>query len=490
MDDPIRIPIAAVPAAIAGLERPLVVDLDGSLVHSDTTLEAFLAASRSPLALIRAIWALRDGRAAFKRQLAAAVTLNPAHLPYNAPLLTYLRAEHAAGRALVLATGADRATADAVADHLRLFDRVLASDGQTNMTGKNKLAAISRYLDGAPFTYIGNSGTDLGVWCGAAGAICVNARPKVVRAAAMLTTVEREFSAPPGGARLLLRAMRPHQWVKNLLVFVPLVAAHAIGDIPGWLAAIAMFVAFCCAASAIYLANDLTDLAADRRHPTKMHRPFASGVLPLPIGLIAAPLLMLLGIALSLAAGAFPTLLAYGALSVGYSLWLKTQPLVDVFALAALYGLRLLAGGAASGYPVSLWLLAFSSFLFLGLALIKRVAELMALPPGAMMRAAGRGYRAGDLPILQLMGVASSFVASMVLALYVQSELASAAGRQLTPSWIIVPAVLFWECRMWLVTARGEMHDDPVVYAARDWVSWFVAIGCFAVLLFDRLIGT
>jgi 4-hydroxybenzoate polyprenyltransferase len=282
--------------------------------------------------------------------------------------------------------------------------------------------------------------------------------------------------------------MRPHQWLKNLLVFVPLLTARAITDLAGWGEALTMFVAFCCTASGIYLLNDLFDLAADRQHPKKSQRPFASGDLPLHMGLIVAPLLMLTGFVFGAAVSVLPVLLLYAAVSCAYSLWLKSYPLVDVFVLAALYGMRLLAGGIATGYHVSLWLFAFSSFLFLGLAIVKRVAELKTLPLGAQRQAAGRGYHAEDLPILQLMGVASSFVASLVLALYVQSELTLPGNREPTLSWVIVPLVLFWECRIWFATSRGRMNDDPIVFAARDWVSWVIASCCFGVVLLDQVI--
>ncbi len=400
-----------------------------------------------------------------------------------------MREQQEAGRLIVLATASDRKTAQAVAHHLDLFDRVLASDGRTNLSGNAKLAAIRDSIGDVPFAYVGNSRSDLAVWQAAERGVCVNARPRVARAAARATLIERSFAAEAAWPVALLRAIRPHQWVKNLLVFVPLVAARAIGDLGGWVNATAMFVAFCCTASGIYLVNDLTDLAADRQHPNKRQRPFASGALPLHIGLVAAPLLMLIGFGLSAAVGALPVLLCYAACSCAYSLWLKSRPLVNVFLLAALYTMRLLAGGFATGYHVSLWLLAFSSFLFLGLAMVKRVAELKALPPGEKRCAAGRGYRAEDRQIIELMGVASSFVASLVLALYVQNELASAIGRRPTLSWIIVPLVLFWECRIWLATSRGEMNDDPIVFAARDWVSWMVAFCCFGLLLLDHLVG-
>ena len=490
MDDVVRTSLAAAcrdePREVG---RPLVVDMDGSLVRTDTLLECVLALAGRPLRLLRALCALWYGKARLKQELAAAANLDAATLPYHRPLLAYLHDQQAKGRSLVLATGADRRTAQAVAQHLDLFDRVLASDGKNNLSGSNKLAAIRDSI-GTPFTYIGDSRKDLKVWCGAASGICVGAPPRLARAAAKATVIERAFPAETAWPAALMRAIRPHQWVKNLLVFVPLVAARAVGDWVGWADAMIMFLAFCCTASGFYLVNDLFDLDADRRHPTKSKRPFASGALPLHVGLIAAPLLVLTGFALSFAVGALPLLLLYALCSCAYSVWLKSQPLVDVFMLAALYGLRLLAGGVATGYHVSLWLLAFSSFLFLSLAMVKRVAELMILPPGDKRCAAGRGYRADDLPIMQLMGVAASFVASLVLALYVQTELASAVGRQPTLSWIIVPLVLFWECRVWLATSRGRMHDDPVVFAVRDWASWVVGGCCVAVLLLDNLAHT
>jgi 4-hydroxybenzoate polyprenyltransferase len=468
----------------------LIVDMDGSLVRSDTSLECVVALARRPLALLRAFATWPGGRARVKAELAMAAGLDPARLPYHKELLAHLRDEQAAGRALVLATGADRRIATAVAQHLDMFDAVLASDGKTNLTGAAKLAAIrSRFGVATAFTYVGNSRADLAVWREAGGAICVNAPVSVVRAAAQATTLERSFASEAGWLRPLLRAIRPHQWAKNLLVFVPLVAARAIDDLAGWGAALVAFAAFCATASSVYLINDLLDLAADRQHASKSRRPFASGALPLHIGLIAAPLLLLAGFALSATVGALPLLLLYVILAWAYSLWLKSLALVDVFLLAALYGLRLLSGGVATGHRVSLWLLAFSSFLFLSLAIVKRVAELTALPAGARAATAGRGYRADDVPILQLMGVASSFIAALVLALYVQSELVGGVMKRPTISWIIVPLVLFWECRVWLTTARGGMHEDPVVFAARDWVSWVVAITCFGVLLLDGMIG-
>jgi len=483
--------------------HPLVVDLDGSLVRTDTLIEGFVAALSHPLKLARALLALWRGRAAFKAALAEIVPLDPALLPYNRELLAFLRDEQKRGRPLVLATAADRKIALAIAQHLDLFDAVLASDGGVNLAGRAKLAAIEEMLCRSDFSYVGNEGRDLIVWRDAASAITVDASPRLLRAVAQIAPIERSFSRDPARALAILRAMRPHQWVKNLLVLVPLVTARALGDIGGWGAAFLTFWAFSLTASGIYLVNDLCDLAADRQHPQKSARPFASGVLPPQIGLIVAPLLVIAGFSLGAASGTWPVLAIYVGLSLGYSFFLKSQPMIDVFVLAALYTIRLIGGGIATGYAVSTWLLAFSSFLFLALAIVKRVAELQAmakrerrgparLEGGARRdegKVAGRSYRAGDLHTLELMGVAASFVTSLVLALYVQSEMMPAGNHRPTLAWGIVPLILFWQCRVWFVTLRGEMHHDPIVYAARDWVSWVVTLASFAMLLLSSKVA-
>ena len=489
--------------AVSDDRPPLVVDLDGSLVQTDTLVECFVAALRHPVRLARALLALRRGKAALKAALANIAAPDAALLPYNRALLDFLRDEHERGRALILATATDRRIAIAVAHHLDLFDAVLASDGVVNLAGPAKLAAIRKALAGRDFAYVGNEHRDLAVWRDAAGAITVDASPRLARAVSQIVPIERSFRRPTAWPKALFCAMRPHQWVKNLLVFVPLITARALGDIAGWAEAMLMFAAFSLTASGIYLVNDLCDLSADRQHPKKCARPFASGALPLQIGLAAAPLLLLAGATIASAAGALPVLVIYAAMSLAYSFYFKSQLLIDVFLLAGLYTIRLIAGGIATGYTVSLWLLAFSSFLFLGLAMVKRVAELQAAarrerPKIAQLegvanrdehRIAGRGYVAGDAHILELMGIAASFVTSLVLALYVQSEIMPLGDHRPTVAWGIVPLILFWQCRIWFVTMRGGMHHDPIVFAARDWVSWLVTIASFAMLLFGSKVA-
>ena len=378
----------------ASNHRPLVVDLDGSLVRTDTLIECVVAALPRPLQLARALFALRRGKAAMKVALAELAAPDPALLPYNRELLAFLRDEQKRGRPLILATAADRRIALAVAEHLDLFDAVLASDGVVNLAGPAKLGAIKTALAERDFAYVGNEHRDLSVWRDAAAAITVDAPRRLARAVAEVAPIERAFGGETDRGKALLRAMRPHQWLKNLLVFVPLVTARAIGDFAGWGEAALAFAAFSLTASGIYLVNDLCDLAADRQHPNKCNRPFASGALPLRAGLVAAPLLVLAGAAIGAAAGVFPVLALYVALSLGYSFHLKAQPVVDVFVLAALYTIRVIGGGIATGYTVSLWLLAFSSFLFLSLAMVKRVAELQALAGRERRRSgAARGSR-------------------------------------------------------------------------------------------------
>ena len=462
---------------------PLCVDLDGTLVRTDTLVEGLLAlAGGLRVAALGA--AVMGGRSALKARVATLVPLDPALLPYNEPLLAYLREQRATGRRIVLATAANEAVAARVAAHLGLFDEVIASTAGHNLKGPAKAAALVARFGRGGFVYAGDARADLAVWAEAGAAVLVD----VAAAVARLVTipVERRFAVAPALLPTLLRAMRPHQWVKNLLVFVPIFTAHAMGDWPSWAGGLLAFVAFSLAASGIYLVNDLLDLAADRAHPKKRLRPFAAGDAPAVAGVALAALLVALAAGLAVSAGLILVVAAYAGISMAYSLWLKRQPLVDVFALAFLFTIRLLGGGEASGHVLSLWLLAFASFLFLSLALVKRVAEVMESSSRSTARIAGRGYGPDDLVILQLFGVCASFSASLVLALYVQSEASS--GRFAAPVlwWGIVPLVLLWNCRMWLATARGYMHHDPILYAARDRVSWAIGLAVLVVMLVAR----
>lgn len=458
---------------------PLCVDLDGTLLTIDTLHEAAVWACLRDwrVAIAMPGWLAR-GKARLKAELARRWDFDPAQLPYNLDLLAYLQEQKARGRVLVLATAADRGIAQKIADHLGFFDAVIASDGSRNLGGAAKAAALVARFGAKGFVYAGNGQADLAVWHAAAAAIVVGASTRIGRAAQAIGPIERSFVRQHPRTRGIVRALRPYQWVKNLLVFVPLICTAAFRDRGGWEAAIECFAGFCCVASAIYLLNDICDLAADRAHPRKSRRPFASGAVPISWGIALAPVLFALGGMLGWFSGAPRDLALYAILSLAYNIKLKEMPLVDIFVLAALYTVRLFGGGEASGYPVSLWLLGFSSFTFLSLALIKRVSELRRVATQRRspekIGAARRGYMTHDIALLEMMGIASCFTSALVLALYVQSD--PAADYYLHPKmlWGIVPLMLFWQCRLWMSTTRNYMHDDPIVYAARDWVSWAV----------------
>lgn len=454
---------------------PLCVDLDGTLLATDSLQEAAVAACLADPRVVFALpgW-LAQGKARLKHELAERWDFDPAHLPYHLEFLAYLQEQKAQGRRLVLATATNRRIAQKIADHLNLFEEVIASDGAQNLGGAAKAAALVGRFGAKGFIYAGNARADLAVWREAAASIVVAAPKRVSAAAAAEAPVMHAMGRQDSVVRGLIRALRPYQWVKNLLVFVPLICAAVFDRLGGWTAALECFVGFCAIASAIYLINDISDLASDRAHPRKSRRPFARGAVPISLGLALVPVLLGIGFALAWDSDAARDLALYAGFSLAYNLKLKEMPLVDVFVLAALYTVRLFAGGEASGYPVSLWLLGFSSFMFLSLAFIKRVSELQLVQKEQRRVNGRRGYMTQDLSALEMMGYASSFTSAVVLTLYVQSDTASRYYAHAKLLWGIVPLMLFWQCRLWLSTARGYMHDDPIVYAARDWVSWVV----------------
>lgn len=447
---------------------PICVDLDGSLTPVDTLHELLLALARqSPAALLAAPRWLAAGKAGFKHELGRRVALDAATLPYHAELLDWLRAQQRSGRRLVLATASNVATAQAVAAQLGLFAEVIASDAGDNLAGEAKRRALVARFGERGYDYVGNSRVDEAVWRSARRAIVVGS-PALAARAAVLAQAGPVFAPPAASLQQWVRALRLYQWVKNLLVFVPAVLAHGITDASLLRGTALAFLAFGLCASSVYLVNDLLDLAADRRHARKRFRPFASGSLTARSGLIGAALLLLATASVAAQVNAlFCAVLAlYYSVTCAYSLALKRKAIVDVMTLAGLYTLRIIAGAAAAMILPSFWLLAFSMFLFLSLGIVKRYAELDDLPEGGAP--AGRGYGAGDLPLLQSLGTASGYSAIVVMALYVNSTDAQALYRHWQGLWLICPLLLFWISRVWLLTARGQMHDDPILFTLRD----------------------
>jgi 4-hydroxybenzoate polyprenyltransferase len=464
---------------------PLVVDLDGTLLRTDTLHESAIRLLRDhPLDLARIPLWLVSGKAFMKRRIADRISLEPAGLPYRQDLLEWLRAERDAGRPLVLCTAADRSIAKAVSEHLGIFDVIMASDGTTNLDGPRKADALVDRFGAAGFDYAGNSSVDLAVWARARRAIVVDAPSKVVRRARELATVEREFAREPIGLRQWGRVLRVHQWLKNLLLFVPLIGAHRFSDGLVWQVLALAFLSFSLCASAVYVANDLLDLDSDRDHPRKRSRPFASGAVPVRTGAVLVPVLTLASLLLGLKVGGpFQFwLAAYFLLTCVYTLLLKRLVIVDCLTLALLYTVRIVAGAAAASLSLSFWMLAFALFLFLSLAFVKRYAELMVQVGRGSEKTHGRGYLTADAPLVEAFGVASGYGSALVLALYLNSESVTLLYRHPEVAGGVVPIVLFWISWVWIQAHRGRMRDDPLVFAVRDPAS-LAAGAAFAAVL-------
>ena len=463
----------------------LCVDLDGTLVKSDTLVDSVLAMARQhPRALLKIPGWLAQGKAEFKRSVTSSVVLDVEHLPYNRPLLEWLRVQHGEGRAIYLATAADRALAVRVAEHLGIFAGVLASEGGTNLAGGNKLAAFQKQF-GERFCYIGNARPDAELLAACESPMVANAHRSLrARMRVAGTAVAASFDDRSPATRSWLKAVRLHQWAKNALIFVPLLLAHAwnLGTIAG---AVVAFFSFGLCASATYIINDLLDLEADRRHPRKSRRPFAAGDLSAIAGVLAVGLLMvisvLLAVALPRVVDAVPGpyqltrpyaflgwLALYTATTLTYSLYLKRKLLLDVFVLSGLYTVRILAGSAATGVAVSAWLAGFSVFFFLSLAFVKRFSELESLRERGVAVTNGRGYFVGDLEQLRALGTGAAYAAVVVLTLYINNPETEMLYRHVVRLWLAVPVLLLWLSQIWMLASRGEMHDDPVVFAITD----------------------
>lgn len=451
-------------------QPPLVVDLDGTLTPTDTLVESLIGVvKRSPLDLLQLPFRLLNGRADFKDWVAARAGISAGSLPYREPLLAYLRAEKQKGRRIVLATAAHRSIAEGVSAHLGLFDAVIATQAGRNLKGEAKLEAIRKEI-GGDFAYAGDSAADAPIWRAAKAAVLVGVAPGLADSIRKDVPVEREFAAEQGGLGAWLRAFRVHQWMKNLLLFVPLLTAFSFLDVWKLVTTVIAFFAFSFAASASYVLNDLWDLENDRAHPRKRLRPFASARIPILQGLAvaAAALVIALATALAVSKGFLFMLLLYLLLTSAYSWLLKEYVLVDVLTLSLLYTLRILAGSVAIGIAASSWLLAFSVFMFLSLALVKRCAELVSLEQNGGGSARGRDYRVSDLTVLWPLGVGAALSAVVVFGLFISAD--ETRERYATPEllWLVAIGLIYWLARLWIKTSRGEMHDDPLVHAIKD----------------------
>jgi 4-hydroxybenzoate polyprenyltransferase len=466
---------------------PLYVDLDGTLVATDTLWETcLLFLARHPLSAWRLpAWLLR-GRAVFKHELARRVTLAPEALPYRPEVLGLIAEARARGAEVILATAADELVAHAVAEHVGHFDGVLASDGAANLKGERKLEAIREHAGGRPFAYVGNDHADAPILEAATVGFLTAAPPAFARALTHRLPSVRVIGEPTARMRALLRLARPQQWVKNVLVLLPLLLSHTVLQLPRLAAALVAMLAFSACASAVYVVNDLVDAHADRLHPRKRKRPIAAGEVSIPQAALLAGALVVTAVALSalMLPPAFLGVLAlYFVTSQAYSVALKRIAALDVIVLAGLYAIRMFAGAIATGVAISAWLLAFALFFFLSLAYVKRYTELAMLRERGAETVANRGYAVHDLELVRSIGPASGYLSVLVLALYTSSD----AVRALYPSphflWFLGPVLLYWISRTWLLANRGQMHDDPIVFAVKDRTSYVVGAVALAVVL-------
>ena len=470
---------------MSNTQHPLCVDCDGTLIHTDLLHESvLLLVKKSWLSIFwLPVWLLK-GKAHMKHRVAERVSVDASTLPYNEEVLALTRQARAEGRHTVLATASTRRQAEAVAAHVGLFDQIVATDEGANLAGANKAAQLEQLFGRGGFVYAGNSRADLPVWASSSAAVVVSASRALGEAAAKLVPVQQTISPTRPTLKTYVRAIRAHQWLKNLLVFIPLLAAHQTSNLPAVVAALLAFLAFGLCASAVYVINDLLDLPSDRVHPRKRTRPFASGAVPIAHGVLVVPCLLIGAalVCLKLPLAFAGALLAYFVTTCLYSFWLKNQVIVDVLLLASLYTSRILAGAAATSIVPSFWLLAFSMFMFLSLAIVKRYSEMLAVRQQNKDKAAGRGYVVNDLPVLMSLGSASGYSAILILALYVNSPDVTGLYSNRWALWMILPPLLYWISRAWMKAHRGELHDDPVVFAATDKQSWIIAL-CVAVAL-------
>jgi 4-hydroxybenzoate polyprenyltransferase/phosphoserine phosphatase len=480
-------PAPADPAKIT--EVPLCVDLDGTLIKTDALVEAFLGLlKRRPLAALAAPFLLLKGKAYLKRWIAERSLLDPAALPYNQDVLAWMNTQKLAGRRLVLATASDERSARAIAAHLGLFELVIASNGQENLRGPNKLRRLQeRFPEG--FDYAGDSRADLEIWKHSRKCIVVHPSIALRRAVLSEDPGALIFERQNQGLRPWLRLFRVHQWAKNLLIFIPLITSHRILEKGRLLEACWCFLGFSFCASAVYIVNDLWDLEMDRRHPGKRSRPLACGEISLLEGLLSLPLVLALsiGILAGLPQPAIGLVALYFVLTILYSTLFKKQLLLDVFLLASFYILRILIGGAANRIEVSPWLLTFAMFFFLSLAFSKRVSELAARRSGPSTGVTGRSYLTTDIEQLNTFGVASGFLSALVLTLYFQSDQVRLLYRSPAALWLLLPLLLYWITRVWILTTRGAIDEDPVLWAITDRVTWILAAIGAAIMMAGTL---
>jgi 4-hydroxybenzoate polyprenyltransferase len=462
---------------------PLCVDLDGTLILTDSLLESLvkLLKVRPLYLLFFPLWLL-SGRAELKRKVAQLVTLDTTSLPYRSKLVAFLKAENKRGRTLVLATAADEKIAQGIADHFGFFSKIVASDGKRNLKGGQKAAALEQLYGPLGFDYVANSLADIPVWAKAQQALAVGISPGLLRRIRRSVPVEEMFGPTNISWTKVAKLFRVQHWAKNILIFSPLLLSHQIQDLTAWSQSTVTFVAFSLVASAVYVINDMLDIETDRYHASKQDRPFASGTVPLGLGMVIAPVLIF--IAFVIGSTVQPQvdllLIVYVCLNLAYTLRLKRVLFLDVLLLPSFYVLRIFIGSVATDIPISPWFMVLSLFLFLSLALVKRISELIELKE-ENMESTGRCYLPGDKELLLNFGATSGYLSVLVFALYLNGSDVQSLYEYPNILWGICPILLYWLSRLWLLAGRGEVTYDPIIFAFKDKVSFLTALLAVAI---------
>ncbi len=464
---------------------PLCVDLDGTLLKTDTLHELFLASiKQKPWIILLLPFLLLKGKHHLKEYLSKNFQLNVALLPRNETFFEFLQKQYDKKRELILVTGCHEKTANAIADHYGLFKQTHATS-EYNLTGHKKAELLEKIYGKNNFDYAGNAAVDTPIWDISREKILVNADRSLGNKLHRRHNFSEIFDTRSIGLKTILKAIRIHQWTKNALLFIPALTSHTLFDNDNIMHLLAAFIAFSCCASFSYIVNDMFDLEADRKHHRKKSRPFASGEISIVIGFLLALLLLTIAGSLSLLLTTqfIALLVIYFILTNLYSLRLKQIPILDVSVLGGLYTLRVLAGAVAIDTVPTFWLIAFSSFLFFSLAIVKRLSELLYLEQNTNAPVKARGYLAPDISTLRSLGSSASIAAVLVLALYIDSHNVKTLYNSPRHLWLLCPTLLIWLGRVWLVTGRGKMHDDPVVFALKDRVSWLIFLIASAILV-------
>lgn len=470
----------------SGGNVPLVVDVDGTLIRTDLLHEAALQfVAHHPLEAWRLLTWTLAGKAKLKTSLAGRVDCGADAVPLCEEVVEAIRAAQSEGRPVYLASASDRRYVEAIAARIGGIEGVFATDATSNLAGASKAERLTGAFGKGGFDYIGNCKVDYPVWHSARTPLVVSSSPRFSRGVGRAFQNSKLLAEHGPRPRDYLRALRMHQWAKNVLVFLPLFAGHTF-DMEAIGRTILAFLCFCMAASSAYIINDLLDLPGDRAHHRKRNRPFASGAIPVAHGPPLAALLLAAAIAGAalLPIWFFGVLVLYVTATLAYSLVLKRKLLVDVIVLGGLYTVRVLGGVAAVGVEQSPWLLMFSLFLFLCLAIVKRCSELVARRAAGGLDTVGRGYRVEDLYVLLGLAGASGFGAVLVVSLYITSPEVQELYSNPERLWLICPLLLYWVSRVVVLSNRGTLHDDPVVFALTDKVSWVAGSLVAAIVVF------